>query len=1112
MTTTAILKDGTPVRIHLFEKPAFDVEGFLVGFTLSSLNSEEYRYYQHSEFKREDRKKPNLSGYYDKTMFLKYIQNVEPVPTLDKLVKYNFERVRATEGEEITVSTIDFGQPYDYFYNTKNYTFNLQSSPDKKRVGNYLKPIIENFEVIDEKVNLDGIAGVTVLNNQAGSPGGNFYKKNLGDLNINNREVSDAIKSNFKKVMSLIIFRIREIDRDIIPILASHTHFFEKEEKVADGIIDYNDNNSAQGFTDLEKLLFDLKRGWGYYYNPNTDIPLPLRNDFDAQFSIQSSFADYETYYSHLTSFYTKCNATKNLEYYPSDKKFQYLLEILPPSALSILPFSYIINAIKGLLTKKLKQDEQRFLVRLVLSITPSRANEFLDFLLEKENGTETNFQVIYDTLTDARLERYPFVNWFVDEQPNRKYFAFAIYKLWKVSKYNLDYIRPGIVVPDLWPNFKGIDPENYFYINHKEFNEKNWLTFIPSTTDNVVTTEQYFESRLIDKKVEITKITKLDHNFEHGGFHHEDKSIFGLFHLYQQVTFSGYKANLDLSIPTTATLPAFLFHFIKEYDDLADFDAGVALAINITADVLLIYFTGGANVLRDLQYLKYTTKIGRALQGSLNGVEAVEVWRGLEVGSEIFTVTTGELAHINQYLITTENDEQKRKILEKNQKVLLNLMLLGVTSSITARSNAVKEAEEALRLIDNLPVNTPHGIPPPMINVLTTLKGQKAVTLSLFGNKLNNLELGGVANTIVAKYNMLFTDAQRLKFWNDFQHIDDPVFWELLNSGRGADGLLNGSYINNWIDLSERGLQEAKFTDYICVQRRTDGLIRFTDQNNLKPIVQSLNFEKKVFFVDKYGSIENFNDFKFNKCIQQPKKLELLTESGNFLKRGQLDELLEEDILKIIESNLSNAHIDLLRIKNKNNLGQIVFNFEKDIANINLDLNRLRALRDGTAFSFMQDLNLTTKQIKDFQSANKLFVETKIYNNANLINTFNDIYISGWKNFVGSIFNNNIPNSIIEPGNNANFNIFKQKAIDIINKKKRYDDTELKYIFNFLEKHWDKGNRFEITMESTYYSCQSCQGYMLYLKQLAKQEGKVLNITIKSSTDAKDYKTLERL
>ena len=111
-----------------------------------------------------------------------------------------------------------------------------------------------------------------------------------------------------------------------------------------------------------------------------------------------------------------------------------------------------------------------------------------------------------------------------------------------------------------------------------------------------------------------------------------------------------------------------------------------------------------------------------------------------------------------------------------------------------------------------------------------------------------------------------------------------------------------------------------------------------------------------------------------------------------------------------------------------------------------------------------------------------------------------------------GDIFDNNIPNGIIEPGNNTNFNIFKQKAIDIINKKERYDDTELKYVFNFLEKHWNTGNRFEITMESTYYSCQSCQGYMLYLKQLAKQEGKILNITIKSSKDAIDYNTLQEI
>jgi hypothetical protein len=848
MTTIAILRDGTPVRILLFNNPIFDVDGFLLQFTTPGTTPEIYRYHQHGEFKKEDRKKTNLSGYYDEAVFLKYIQNIEPVPTMELLVKYNFKKVLATEGEEIIVSTIDFSAPYDYFYNYKKYTFNLQSTLDQKGVRNYLKPIIEDLKVVDTKINTDGVNGVTVLNNQGGLPSGHFYKKNLGDF-INTWTVSNIQKSNFKKIMALIVFKIKEINRDIIPIIATNTHLSDKEFDVADGITDYN--NPTNGLTDLEKLLFDLKRGWGYYYLPTDPNISPLRANFDALFSSISTYNDYLAYYSSLLNFYNKCYRTKDLGYYPSDKKLQYLLEILSSSALGILPYALIIKTIKRYLTIKLSEEDQRVLVRLVMSITPSHANEFLDFLLEKENGAQTNFETIYESLTDARLERYTFVNWFVDEQTNRKYFAFAIFELWKVSKYNLGYIAPGVTA-----NFAGVDPNGYFVINENEFNKNNFLDFSSSYNgSNHKISTLSFQSSIEDKKIKIDKLIRDEHEVDIRNTHDDKTIFFGAFHLYQQISFSGFEANLDLSIPKTAKAPAFLFHFIEEFDRLADFDAAVSLVINLTVDVLLAYFTGGVGVLADLHYLKYTTKIGRALIGSLEASEAVVVWRGLEVGSEVFTLTAGSLTQINTYLITTENDVDKRKILEGYQKVLVPLILLGAGASITARAHATREAERVLDSIDLLPSGVAHGLTTDMMNLLTTLTGEKTVALTTFGNRLNTLDLGGATNTIISKYNTLFTDAQKLKFWNDFQHIDDPAFWKLLNSGKNTINVLDGSYMVNWLNLSERGLAEAKFTDYICKQTRTNDIIRFVDESSIKPVLANLSYERKLKFIDDFGT-----------------------------------------------------------------------------------------------------------------------------------------------------------------------------------------------------------------------------------------------------------------
>ncbi len=861
-TTIAILKDGTPVRIHLFDNSIFDVDGFLIQFTRPGVTPEVYRYHQQAEFKREDRKKPNLSGYYNEDLFLKYIQNVEPLTTIDKLIKYDFKRDLATENEEITVSTVDFDEPYDYFYNEKKYTFNLQRTLDNKGVRNYLKPIIENFKTVDIKINTDGVNGVTILNNQSGTPGGYFYKKNLGDF-INTWTITDIQKSNFKKVMALIVFKIREINKYIIPIIAANTHFFDKEIDVANGIIDYNDTTTGDRLTDLEKLLFDLKRGWGYYYNPLNPEDFPLREDFDAQFTQLSSYKDYQDYYSSLENFYNKCYITKDLKNYPSDEKLQYLLEILTPSGLSLLPYNLILKTIKSYLVGKLSEESQRLLVKLIISITPAHANDFLDFLLEKQNGDQTNFETIYEALTDGRLERYSYVNWFVNEQTNKKYFAFAVFELWKVSKYNLAYIAPGVTPTYTFTNFSGVDPTNYFVINPTEYNNNNFLEF-SSKDIGIHKIDVSFESSIEGKKIKIDKLIRDEHEVDIRKTHDDKTVFFGAFHLYQQISFSGFEANLDLSIPKKATVPAFLFHFIEEFDRIADFDAAASLVIDLTTDVLLTYFLGGASFIADLHYLKYTTKIGRALIGSLEASETVVVWRGLEVGSEAFTLTAGSLTHINTYLISTENDEDKRKILEGYRKVLIPLIFLGAGASLTARAHATREAGRVLDLIDALPSGVAHGLSFDMIDLLTTLKGSKTVTLTTFGNRLNTLDLGGATNTIFSKYNTLFTDTQKLKFWNDFQHIDDPAFWKLLNSGKGVDNVLNAKYIDNWISLTEKGLPEAKFTEYICVQKRTDALIRFTDQSNIKPVIGSLSYERKLVFLETFGDIDPTNFAKF--------------------------------------------------------------------------------------------------------------------------------------------------------------------------------------------------------------------------------------------------------
>ena len=74
-----------------------------------------------------------------------------------------------------------------------------------------------------------------------------------------------------------------------------------------------------------------------------------------------------------------------------------------------------------------------------------------------------------------------------------------------------------------------------------------------------------------------------------------------------------------------------------------------------------------------------------------------------------------------------------------------------------------------------------------------------------------------------------------------------------------------------------------------------------------------------------------------------------------------------------IVESNNF-----LLRIKNKHNLVQLAKRFRNEVKNIDIDINRLEEIYDGSAFSFFE--NLTPSQKKDFKAANKLFVKIQPY------------------------------------------------------------------------------------------------------------------------------------
>lgn len=79
-----------------------------------------------------------------------------------------------------------------------------------------------------------------------------------------------------------------------------------------------------------------------------------------------------------------------------------------------------------------------------------------------------------------------------------------------------------------------------------------------------------------------------------------------------------------------------------------------------------------------------------------------------------------------------------------------------------------------------------------------------------------------------------------------------------------------------------------------------------------------------------------------------------------------------------------------------------------------------------------------------------------------------------------------------------ATYEAFVKGAIDW-NSRARMYDSEIKYIFNFLKNHINKGDEFIIETSNIFKSCNSCQRELVTLKKLAETQGKKITIIVKS-------------
>ena len=94
--------------------------------------------------------------------------------------------------------------------------------------------------------------------------------------------------------------------------------------------------------------------------------------------------------------------------------------------------------------------------------------------------------------------------------------------------------------------------------------------------------------------------------------------------------------------------------------------------------------------------------------------------------------------------------------------------------------------------------------------------------------------------------------------------------------------------------------------------------------------------------------------------------------------------------------------------------------------------------------------------------------------------------------------------------GGAEGYNAFAKNAFDF-DGRIRANDTEVKFLYNFFQNHFHKGNKFVIEVESTIDICTSCEGYLTYLKKLGAKYNKTIEYKIISNNSIKNTEAINK-
>jgi hypothetical protein len=897
---------------------------------------------------------------------------------------------------------------------------------------------------------------------------------------------------------------------------------------------------SLGGLTDFKRVLYELVKSWGLFFDPTSSCAdsasvAPILAD------AQDILAAAKSYSNSLASFYTIL--FKNLIFLRKKtdsltvekSKLALLIDTLPFNALAVLPFSEKKKSLNKItLQKEIPEEDEVFVIRLIKGTTNDQIDDLMDWMSLKQTGHSlTNFEKLYKHMNDDSLSRIlPVVsalkNYLLPGlamHDNRMYFIFSMTEKWYESYFNPTHIPVNVT-----PNSEGNNPNGFFELNPDELKEdRSIFTFTGSSIlspDDVYNRYGVHKTYLMENQTYGTSFannsvrvhTFWDYTFSDFTFLPEKKvvgdrgSIDYDLHFFHPVSVVGLDEDkYTIKIPEKSLLPAFFVKYSQEYEELQVLYTWINLGVNLAVEFGLFFATGGVSFVKNLKYLRNLSKFGRSLRSGIavSNVEKAVIFKSLEGLTEVAQLSLGIIGSIHIFLIRIDHDSEEKEAADKLGFALMLLSFSLAGMSVALRYAAMRAANKAIIALSALSTSKRFlsaARHQELIEMLSIVKNAPTGLSSGIRHYFDvNLASRGLSEAdkflFLARYDGL-TGTDQLTLFKDFINHPNPNALNDLMTGCGGNGKLFDYWKQyNSLDIPGRkniiGLAEVDIIRIINYYDNTPNFARYLSS------FDELARLKVTRFLDEIDDGSTVGSNRINKIKAQPIYLNLLETAEDSVVAA--NRLSLNDVLEIVDEGLPDLHIDLLCSVNKVDQAVAAKDFMKYVKTPSKERLRNIVYRYETRFPNTPDGIKAWGRFK--KDANIMHTSLEYFNNVTGKAVLsNESYISSSGDIINSTLNKGVFSpDFVKPANNK-VKALGKKANDVISEdalnapkgyRPRKFDSEIKFLFNFLENHFHLADEFTIVIESKYIICPSCRQYFMGLSDLAKRKGKTINFEV---------------